>query len=168
MSKELYHWYKEQGRCPKCGGDPVRGKVFCINCLDRAAENERKKREKWTEEKRKMRNEQQREYCKKIREERKANGICIECGKRPAGETQRCKLCQYKINKRKREKHRDNGGMTYEERIDPQKCYFCGAPAIEGRKTCAKCYERERKLGQYMKSCVKHSGFHKTRENFAR
>lgn len=168
MSKELYYWYKEHGRCPKCGGDPVRGKVFCITCLDRATENERKTREKWTEEKRKMRNEQQREYHKKVREERKAKGICIECGKRPAGETQRCALCRYKINKAKREKHLAEGGMTYDERTEQGRCYFCGAPAIEGRKTCAKCYERERKLGQYMKSCVKHSGFHKTREIFAR
>jgi hypothetical protein len=166
MSKELYYWYKEQGRCPKCGGDPVRGKVFCINCLDRAAESERKKREKWTEEKRKMHNEQQREYHKKVREERKAKGICIECGKRPSGETQRCALCRYKINKKKREKHFAKGGMTYEERIERGRCYFCGAPALEGKRTCAKCYEREKIIAQNMRNHIKLSGFKKTRELF--
>lgn len=165
---ELYAWYKEHGRCPKCGGDPVRGKALCINCLDREAEKARERRKKWTEEKRKMRNEQMRKYIKRVREERKAKGICIECGKRPSEETQRCALCRYKINKAKREKHLAKGGMTYDERTEQGRCYFCGAPAIEGRKTCAKCYERERKLGQYMKSCVKQSGFHKTREIFAR
>lgn len=166
MSKEIYDWYKEHGRCPKCGGDPVRGKALCINCLDREAEKARERRKKWTEEKRKMRNEQMRKYIKRVREERKAKGICIECGKRPAGNTQRCKLCQYKINKRKREKHRDNGGVTYEERIDPQKCYFCGYPVVKGKRVCKRCLEREQKMAENMRTYIKQSGFERTKNLF--
>ena len=168
MSKELYYWYKEHGRCPRCGGEPVNGMVHCIDCLDKLREQAEKYQKGWSEEKRKHHNEQQREYCKRVREERKAAGLCVVCGKRKAYQTLMCGLCRNKHNKRRREKHRDDGGMTYEERIDPQRCYICGAPAVQGKRTCEKCLERERKIAENMRKYIKQSGFHKTREIFAR
>lgn len=165
-SKELYYWYKENGRCPRCGGAPVRGKVHCIDCLDMFREKERKRRAKWTEDQTSQHNEQQKKYHKDLYEQRKAAGLCVKCGKRKAYRTLMCGICQNKFNKSRREKHRDSGGMTYEERSERERCYFCGAPALEGKRTCAKCYEREKIIAQNMRNHIKLSGFKKTRELF--
>ncbi len=163
---EQYAWYKEHGRCPRCGGEPVNGMVHCIDCLDKLREQAEKYQKGWSEEKRKHYNEQKKIYHKRIYEQRKAAGMCVKCGKRKAFRTLMCGICQNKHNMRRKEKRIAKGRMTYEERTEFGRCYICGAPAVQGKRTCEKCLERERKIAENMRKHIKQSGFYRTRERF--
>ena len=81
-------------------------------------------------------------YRSKIRYgDRKAKGICVACGKRPAAEGRvRCRACLEK-NARVRRNYKE----TQKEWRDKGLCYKCGKPAYKTFKLCKSCYDKSLK-----------------------
>ena len=87
--RELYRWYVDRGicfYCKKAYAEP--GRTYCKKCLQRKlAMNERRDPD------RVKRNS----YNRERRERLKAEGLCVDCGRRPAVEGQtRCPVCAQK------------------------------------------------------------------------
>lgn len=94
--RERYAWYKEHHICPNCKTTSVEpGHVFCKACLKKRQES---------------RHSQGREYYAELRKERrqrlKEQGLCVDCGKRPAQENNlRCVTCNRNMEEQ-RQVHR--------------------------------------------------------------
>lgn len=119
------------GICPSCRRNNIfPGEVSCPECKAYQAE----KKIQYRMENRN--NVNQKSYVSKkiLSDKRKADGICIRCGKRSAAIGRfSCDIC---LAKRRRKyvyaipKEREEG-----------KCYMCGMPAIKDKKVCEKHYE---------------------------
>lgn len=84
-NREMRSWYKEHGICIACGqtyAEP--GRVKCKACQKDA--DARHKRYDPDGSKHKA-------YVKALRDERRANGLCIDCGSPNDGIHTRCKRC---------------------------------------------------------------------------
>lgn len=81
--------------------------------------------------------EKQRAIAKKKRDEARAKGFCIICRKRKATHGSKCYECY--LRQKRYDKAKYDGRREYwrEEGL----CYFCGAPRMEGQKTCEKHYK---------------------------
>ena len=89
---------------------------------------------------------------KKLREHRKAAGLCIYCGK-PQSSNSSCMCIDCRIkNQRKNEKRKD--GMDRSERPMYGRCYRCGTH-IESGKLCEKCKETSIKNLEYANASEK-------------
>ena len=84
--REIYHWYKSHGICPRCKKaiqDP--GRVYCGPCY-RRLRNQMERRDPGAVNRK--------AYQKARRERLIAAGLCIDCGKEKAtGGTLRCGKC---------------------------------------------------------------------------
>lgn len=79
--ESLYDFYKRNKICVHCGQkDAAKGKTRCLNCLSVAAERQRAKLNRETEEQKEERLLKYKEYSRKRREEFKEKGLCISCG----------------------------------------------------------------------------------------
>lgn len=136
-----YYLRKHNGRCVKCG-EPVDGEgTMCLACKM----DSRQKTHDYDE--RHAGAASMRYHRRK--EERLAKGLCVRCGKNPHVEGKTCcQECADKHNKQLRLKYkRRTAGKTPERvlRVENSLCYFCGKPALPGKKTCSKCCESARK-----------------------
>ena len=88
---EAYEWYKAHGICVGCRmayAEP--GRVYCAKCA-------RKRRV--SAEKHDPGNVIHRQFNKDRRDRLKAEGLCIDCGKKPAADGKlRCRTCGAKQN----------------------------------------------------------------------
>lgn len=150
--KERREWYLSHGICPHCGRNDLQpGHKLCLEC--RMKDNERHKGKPITEETRQYRIE----YKRRIRDERKASGICIRCGKRKTdGKHTHCAVCRAKKAAEQREYNRRQGMIPIELRGEGY-CSRCFKP-IESGKLCAECYEHLVKQAEYMRSRQDNSG----------
>lgn len=126
-------YMKRIGKCIRCGkNDAEPGKTMCLECAGKESDDYfLKYREKKLE------------YCKvhdaKKRLERKANGICVCCGKRPADTKSLCVQCKAMYRKRNNARRND---IHRSERVSYGICYICGKnPAIPGKGVCSECYK---------------------------
>ena len=151
--KELYDWYKKMGICPQCGSNKAApGKVRCEECLAKNAESSRKQREKKSEKQTEAIRQKHREYLKNLRAKRKADGLCIYCGKpQNSYSSSMCIECRIK-NQKKNEKRKI--GIDRSERPIYGRCYRCGAKIVAG-KLCDRCLETSIKNLQYANSSQK-------------
>lgn len=77
-SRENYAWRKANGICTHCGRERAAPNRFdCPECLYKASERARKKRENMTEEERQIKNAKD---CER-RRRKVENGICVLCNK---------------------------------------------------------------------------------------
>ena len=76
---------------------------------------------------------------KENRERRKAQGLCIECGK-PLAQDSKC-YCIEHMTRARRKREEKKSGIAREERPAYGLCYRCGKPIIAG-KLCEKCKEQ--------------------------
>lgn len=91
-------------------------------------------------------------------EYRKTNGLCVKCGKPYLDHRySMCSICRYKNATQKRIKARNNGVKPKQteisnrlERKENGYCYFCGKPAVKGKKTCVE------HLGKYQEHWEKY------------
>ena len=99
---KAYEYYKKIGICPHCRQyKPAEGKVYCPNCLDEQATLQMIRRAKISEEEKQADRAKQRENAKIRYKERKAQGICVECGKRRARKNRtKCAMCADKDTER--------------------------------------------------------------------
>ena len=88
-----YQWYKAHGICPRCGQeDAAKGKVYCLNCLDKEAVATMIYRS--THDTR----ENNRKDCRERYYKAKENGICVRCRQNKAREGKvTCQACFNKI-----------------------------------------------------------------------
>lgn len=128
--KERRTYLKSIGFCPQCGSEKLYGdEKLCLECsAKKYAWNLKCGRTEKAEENRKTRYER-----------RKASGICVKCGTRPAehGKT-RCRICNF-IEARRAKSYR--GDIDRNARPSYGLCYICGEKAMDGKRLCKKCAE---------------------------
>lgn len=126
--KSNYKYKQERGICPKCGAEMPNTRKLCETCRLREAERKKARRDRFTESER----EYQKQYQKQLRENRKAAGICMSCGKRPAmtGHVE-CIEC------RARRKRHYTPSPVWGLKRATGICLHCDKPALPGRVYCA-------------------------------
>lgn len=95
-------YFRSRGKCPHCQEHRplAEGKKFCAECLEKARKHRNAKMViTW----------QSREAMRKKYHERKAKGICVACGAKPAiyGQTM-CPGCAAKKNEREKKRYHDH------------------------------------------------------------
>lgn len=142
--KELREHYLSHGICPHCGcNDLQKGYKLCLECRMKDIERQRKKVR--TDEQRKKNADTQ----KRLAAKRKADGICVRCGKRNADGFTHCAICRAKKAAKQREYNRRQGMMPIELRGEGY-CTRCYKPT-EG-KLCSECYAKLVQQAAYMRS----------------
>lgn len=138
-----YNWYKTLGICPMCRKKkPALDHVICLECMSDASEKNRKRRERLTAEQRHAESQRAVEYKRQRRERRKAEGVCVECGKRPPKEGRiRCAVCLHKHSERMKRYHRAKGCKPHELLLAHDVCYICGGVPLPGKRLCAVHYD---------------------------
>lgn len=132
QKKIRYEYMKRIGKCVRCGkNDAEPGKTMCLECAGKESDDYFSKYR-----------EKKLEYCKaydaKRRLDRKANGICVYCGKRPADTKSLCVCCKAMFRKRNDARRND---IVRSERVSYGICYICGKnPVIPGKGVCLSCY----------------------------
>lgn len=91
-----YSWYKSHNICPRCGcNDAVKGKVYCLDCLDKQAVATMQYRATHNTK------EKNKKFCRERYYKLKEAGICVRCHQRKArqGKTS-CQICFNKIREK--------------------------------------------------------------------
>ena len=140
-SAEEYYFYKKNHVCVRCNReDAAKGKTMCLYCLSKDAEKARRYRATHTSTEAKKRKQ---ELDKKRYYQRKAEGMCVQCGERPARNgCARCERCIAYINRHTTQSRRKKGIKPFYMRTEYDVCYMCGKPPIEGKRLCPDCKER--------------------------
>lgn len=133
-------WYASHGICVECGqreAEPHKRK--CWECSEKKAEYNRKYNANMTPEQK----EKNSIRHKKMYESRKAAGICVYCGKKPAVSGKvACVMCAKRDAKRHMEKRRENGALPRYMFGDGYHCVTCGKDIDNGKKQCDECYSK--------------------------
>ena len=158
-AKERHNWYISHGLCPKCGGKNQlqKGYKLCLECRMKGIEAQRKARAMRTEEQRTADSTVQKKRDIKRREERKAQGLCPECGKhKPTDGYKYCAYCRAKGAARKRKAKRESGSISMSERTSGWYCYMCCAELHEWRenKLCDSCKQRLQEQAERMRGAI--------------
>lgn len=85
MNREMRDWYRERGICVACGqtwAEP--GYVRCAACYKKAVARMHR---------RDPDGKKHAAYVKQLRDERKAKGLCVDCGAKTDGLHVRCAAC---------------------------------------------------------------------------
>jgi predicted amidophosphoribosyltransferase len=143
-SKDIQDFYKEHGICVSCGQEKAaRGRIRCANCLAADAERHLQSYYGMTDKQRAAFNAAKLQAEQKRKELRRTAGICTRCGKFKANQGRTmCGICLAKHARYEQDRRIRAGRRTLEDRNVPGVCYFCGKPAIKGKKVCEDCYSR--------------------------
>lgn len=118
----------------------------CFNCkfADCINDSGVKKRKPLTQEQ----IAKQKEYKKQWAEKKKAQGLCLSCGKRKAVHGVRCAECAAKCLEyskayyiKKKLRNNPDGKTITQRRRDNGLCVYCGKPVVTGKKVCKIHYE---------------------------
>ena len=130
MRKKYYDIYKKLGICTSCGKNKAEeGRVHCLECAIKDAERKRT----YNYDK-----ERKAKYIKRKRELCDAFGICTTCCTREKYKGKLCIECYLKSKRRYREKQIEKGVTPRDMRRDFNVCFYCGKPAVEGKRVCQK------------------------------
>lgn len=138
-SRETYLYYKKNRVCVQCGCySAAPNRVRCEVCLIKNSESQKNIKKRENEQEKEERKRKHREYLKKLRDERKKNGLCIMCGKPQCNSSiVYCIDCKIK-NQRRNEKRKN--GIDRSDRKNYGLCYRCGNTCIKGKSLCENCY----------------------------
>ena len=144
--RDRYYYLKSLGVCPCCGkNDAFHGHVFCPSCMEKQQNRDRARYHQLSAEEKKAKNIMSRENKKKRYYRRKAEGICVSCGKKKATNGLRCLECYVKQKKsdhrRAQQKKIEKGGDPRDIRTQKGLCRFCEEPAVPGQRLCEKHYQ---------------------------
>jgi len=149
-NKERREFYKAHGICCQCGREKAaKGRSYCLNCLDMISVYNYRYRATWSEEKKAEFLEKAAKSRKRLYDERKVAGICVDCGKKNSEENRiRCGICLDKQRRRQEEIRRRNGIIPRALYGVDGNCACCGRPIRgENEKCCERCYEKITKAG---------------------
>lgn len=138
--KERRQWFKDHHRCTECGKQDaytLNGRARCYECNEK---HNKSNAENMTEERK--------SHIKQYREQKRADGFCIRCGKRKATSNKvHCSVCLAQ-NRIRCEKQRE-ADIPRSERHGYDLCYRCGNPLdgqlkTDGEKSrlCSECYSK--------------------------
>ena len=163
---------REAGLCPRCGERPPEpGRALCAGCAEKRNRAGRARDARLRAEAKPRRDpararEYERERTRREREERRARGICIRCGQRPAApDRASCEPCLEKRREADRAKYAAGKavGLLYggadpdarkkyararskrrqKARTEAGFCIRCGnRPPAEGGMTCTPCRDK--------------------------
>lgn len=138
--KERYYWLKAHNICVDCGeAEASKGHTRCPYCRDKGVEAT----QNWQKANKEYYAEYQKNYQKQLRQYRRENGLCQQCGK-PSDGKAFCKIHADKRAQKALDKARQNGRFPRILMGKGEFCYFCGKPVLKyGDKTCPECYRRE-------------------------
>lgn len=128
-------WLDEMGLCHKCRkAKPAPGRKHCFDCLDKA--KIRAAKDYSLEKVRKYY-----PYYRALYAERKAAGACTRCGKQATHGlycyehfVKNKRYCKKQNEANKLRKYK--AGLSSEYRKEHDLCYWCGAPALSGKRYC--------------------------------
>lgn len=140
-----YYYLKSLGICPKCGReDAFPGHVYCPSCMEKQQKKSRDYYHRLSPQDKELKHKKTREYNKKCYQQRKAEGLCVVCGKKKATKGVFCLECYLKNKKgnqkRAQKKKIETGGDPRERRTEKGLCRFCEEPALPGHRLCKKHY----------------------------
>lgn len=139
-NRKNYLFYKSMGICPQCGiNTHAPNRVRCEECLVKNSISRAKAIQKETSEKRYTRQTNHKEYLKRMRAERKSQGLCIYCGK-PIAKGSSVFCLEHKL-KNQEKNDRRKSSILRSERPSYKLCYICGEAIEEDRKICPQCAE---------------------------
>ena len=140
MNHEEYLWYKDHGICVNCKTNKaVRGQTRCPDCREMQRDAGRKRYQKKQPEIRAY----YKDWNKSKYEQRKADGVCVRCGKKPpqAGKLS-CTRCLIKQSQYKQNSFQRKGGTPRWLAMDLGLCAVCCKRPTFGRyKLCKVCYD---------------------------
>jgi len=143
--KQNYDYCKAHGICVMCKKRvSMLGSIFCSACAEKRSD--RYYTMVSTAEGRKKYREEQNGYYKIRAAKRRAEGVCVVCGKRPvkAGR-QSCELCLLKKSMRRASKCSE---IPRHERPAYGMCYICGDALFEDHKVCERHYVQYLKINE--------------------
>lgn len=142
---DRYEFYKSKGICVQCGQkDAFPGHTKCPECIEKAYLASRKC---WDDkEKAKKYNKKGSKRRRRIYQDRKEKGVCVNCGS-PVKQGVYCERCREKRNAKRRE-GRKEVGEAFRERIAAGVCMYCGGGVVPGYKLCEACLNRRRELNR--------------------
>lgn len=136
-AKAEYWFWRNRGRCVRCHCQDaltMNRRKFCGDCRDANNQYQREHRN----------NEASRTVMKEHYYRRKAEGKCVDCGKRPAtGGAVRCQMCRNARKRRVAERYQRKSAESAANypRGANGFCYTCNKrPAMQEKKLCAECY----------------------------
>lgn len=143
QKKEDYEWYKAHGICTECRKEKAFGnKTLCAGCIEKKTlENIKRYSENREDMLRKIKKAYKKRYS-----ERKARGICVNCGKREA-ETGKvlCTRCNTAKKQKRLEyyykKLCDENTVKRSDRVSLGLCFICGKPLNNHDSLCDECFK---------------------------
>lgn len=135
MTKEEYHFWQDNGICPKCHKNKLMGnEKTCPECRAYFASYQAKRRS--DPNKIEHINEMNRIHTNNMHKRRKENGLCITCGRKVIDGKTKCYLCREKANKRNRQKYQKS--TKRQQWVANGLCFLCGQECCKGLKVCEK------------------------------
>lgn len=145
--KEFREWCKEYKICSQCKKNKLFGdEHICPECLARKAMY--RANNPISDEKQKQYNERFKKQQRALYQQRKEQGICTRCGKRPAAKPKaKCAICLKKNAQAHKKQYYDKIDIK-EYRKANNLCYHCGNPIDrETGQLCQSCWDKCRENG---------------------
>lgn len=128
MDRLSYQFYKGLGICTHCRHEKAeKGKTLCLTCMM----DNRAYKKPYDKDKCKQRDTARYAF-------RKANGLCVSCGKEKQQHGLKCNKCYAKYRSKQLARHTD---ILRPERVSYGLCYICGKPKLDDKGVCAECYK---------------------------
>jgi len=153
--------------CPQCGKKLYGDEKNCIVCRAYHAN----KQSEYRNVNKDRINENNRNYYRRMRDERNEKGLCTMCGCERDSDYKMCSRCRAKQKEKARIQREKKSKRK--EWLDRDLCFRCGSERKEGFKLCEKCYEdnvkatHSEKAIEGRKKANKNSNFNKYRRRYA-
>ena len=145
---DYYWWYKEHGICIRCKQEQAQpGKTLCFECNEK--EKARKRREYGRVREKRI------ERGKKRYLLRKAQGLCVYCGKKKAVQGRvSCIECSITQRRYVAERNLRDVKLPKGMREELHICRYCDKPAVDGYYYCRVHLEAQRKTAEKMRAAI--------------
>lgn len=157
-NKECYYYYKSIGVCVHCHKQKAgKGKVLCGDCAYKDSERGEKYRMSVSKEQKRKTQDRNNERNRRVREERRQNGLCVICGHKLPDDTYKtCWECRRKSQKYQRAKREEKGSISKDMRYSGLYCIRCCKPIKPNpSKLCPDCYDANVKKAELMRQSPK-------------
>ena len=134
-AKAKYQQMKSMGLCVSCGKPAAKGRVRCLDCLESVSVASLVCKSEMSDEAKKKARKRATELQRIHYRERKAEGVCVECGKPTVDGLTRCQRCRVRHNDRMKQYVEPK--TKKKEWIAQGLCMLCGKECEKGYKLCS-------------------------------